>query len=56
MHPALSFFHVGGALQTHAQMRLTEVVEEQVQKLAAAVADVMMMAEADLEEAVEAYR
>ena len=42
--------------QNHVQMRLAEVVEEQAQKLAASVTDVMSMVEADLEEAVRAYR
>lgn len=49
-------YQLSVVLQNHVQMRLAEVVEEQVQKLAASVTDVMSMVEADLEEAVRAYR
>ena len=43
-------------MQNHAQTRLAEVADQQVQKLAASTRDVLRMTEADLIEAVEVYR
>lgn len=43
-------------VQNHAQMRLAEVADQQVQKLAASTTYVLRMTEADLMEAVEVYR